>query len=112
MCAVLNVMRINKIMELTMITQEEAQAFDIVKEILKKKIMPERISKSEARTYLAIVLDNNPHRTICRLYLNGARKLIGTISDRKVETRTVLESIDDINKFSGDLLLTLKGYDR
>lgn len=96
-------------MELNLI-EEQSRAFELVRSIVGAKIPPERISKSTAKSYLAIVLDNNPHRTICRIYLNGPRKLLGTISERKVETRQVIESVEDISKFSGDILLRAQSY--
>ncbi|HLA55572.1 MAG TPA: hypothetical protein VK623_05710 [Flavobacterium sp.] len=90
---------------------EELEAFKIVKNILGKKVKSERITPSNAKTYFAIVLDNNNRRTICRLYLGPKKKYIGTISNRKVETRTQIASIHDILKFSDDLMFTVYNYD-
>lgn len=89
---------------------EEQQAFSLVRRILDPSISPERISRSEAKSYLAIVIDNNSHQTICRFYFNPRQKYIGTISDRKVETRTLLRSIDDICSFSRQLNETALRY--
>lgn len=97
------------IMELT--NTEEQEAFDLIKEILGEKIRPERISLSDAKTYMAVLLDKNRHRTICRLYLKPNQKYIGTISDRKVETRTEIESVHDITHFSRVLADTVRRYD-
>lgn len=90
---------------------EELKAFTLVRDILRPRIQAERISRSDAKTYFAILLDNNNRRTICRLYLGPKKKYIGTISDRKVETRTEIESIEDILKFSDDLMYTARNYD-
>jgi hypothetical protein len=90
---------------------EEKLAFNLVRDILGEKICPERISQSDARTYMAIVLDNNRHRTICRLYLGNKQKYIGTISERKVETRTEIGSVNDIAHFSRVLADTVKRYE-
>jgi hypothetical protein len=91
--------------------REELEAFKIVKSILGNKVKTERISRSGAKTYFAIVLDNNNRRTICRLYLGSKKKYIGIISNRKVETRTEISSIHDILKFSDDLMFTVYSYD-
>jgi hypothetical protein len=91
---------------------EEIQAFTLVKSILGKKIRPERLHCSDAKTYFAILLDNNSRRTVCRLYLGPKKKFIGTINDRKVETRTQISSVDDILKFSDDLMYTITTYER
>jgi hypothetical protein len=89
---------------------EEQEAFSLVQNILDRSIQPERITRSEAKTYLAIIMDNNSHRTICRLYLGAKQKYIGTISDRKVETRTMIDSIYDIKEFSMLLNETARRY--
>lgn len=89
---------------------QEDEAFTLVRNILDRSIQPERISRSEAKTYLAIIMDNNSHRTICRLYLSSKQKYIGTISDRKVETRTMIDSIYDIKEFSMLLNETARRY--
>jgi hypothetical protein len=80
----------------TMDITEEQEAFTLVQSILNQSICTTRISRSEARTYMAIIMDNNSHRTICRLYLGAKQKYIGTISERKVETRTQIHNIYDI----------------
>lgn len=90
---------------------EELQAFTLVKTILGHKIGADRICRSDAKTYFAILLDNNNRRTICRLYLGPKKKYIGTISERKVETRNEIDTIDDIVKFSDDLMCIVKNYE-
>lgn len=90
--------------------EQQHEAFTLVKNIIDPSVKPDRISLSEAKTYMAIIMDNNSHRTICRLYLNAKQKYIGTISDRKVETRTMIESIHDIKEFSTLLNETAKRY--
>ena len=90
--------------------EEQKEAFTLVKNIVDCSVEPERISISEAKTYMAVIVDNNSHRTICRLYLNAKQKYIGTISDRKVETRTQIGSIHDITRFSNLLKETARRY--
>jgi hypothetical protein len=90
--------------------EEQQEAFTLVKNIVDRSVAVERISVSDAKTYLAVIVDNNSHRTICRLYLNAKQKYIGTISDRKVETRTQIGSIYDIKEFSMLLNETAKRY--
>jgi predicted type IV restriction endonuclease len=97
-------------METNIFPQEQTEAFTLVKDIVDRSVSPERISLSEAKTYMAVIVDNNSHRTICRLYLNAKQKYIGTISDRKVETRTMIGSIYDIKEFSMLLNETARRY--
>lgn len=91
-------------------TAEQFEAFHIVKGILCQKSKPERIVYHNTQAYLAVLLDGNNRRTICRIYLIK-RKFIGTISDKKVETKTEIDGIEDIYKFADVLLNTVKAYD-
>ena len=89
----------------------ENAAYTIVRDIVCEKVSPERITRSGAKTYLAIQLDSKPHKTICRLYLDGKVKYIGTMNHRKVETRTRIHSLDDIVHFSRLLTDIVKYYE-
>jgi predicted type IV restriction endonuclease len=91
--------------------EEEYEAFYLIKKIVGERISPERLTKSEAKTYLGVLLDNSSHKTICRLYLLGRRKYIGTISSRKVETKTQITSLSDITRFSKQLQDIISHYD-
>lgn len=90
-------------------TEEELEAFMIVKTILRQKIKPERIVHRDAQSYFAILLDDNNRKTICRLYL-GKKKCIG-IMESKSEKKYDLETIDDIFKYADELIKTVLTYD-
>jgi len=90
--------------------EQRHEAFRLVKNLVDRSVEPSRVSLSDAKSYMAIIVDNNSHRTICRLYLNNKQKYIGTISDRKVETRTMINSIDDIPAFSNVLNEAARRY--
>ena|SRR6476660_1888151 len=90
--------------------QQQTEAFRLVKTLVDRSVEPTRISLSDAKTYMAVIVDNNSHRTICRLYLNNKQKYIGTISDRKVETRTMISGIDDIPAFASVLNEAARRY--
>lgn len=57
-------------------TEDELEAFMIVKTILRQKIEPSRITYRDAQSYCAILLDDNNRKTICRLYLNGGKNIL------------------------------------
>ncbi len=90
--------------------EQQYEAFRLIKDLVYRSVEPERISLSDAKSYMAIIVDNNSHRTICRLYLNNKQKYIGTISERKVETRTMISGIDDIPAFSSVLNEAARRY--
>lgn len=91
-------------------TQEEIEAFLIVKAILRQKIKPERIVYRDAQSYFAILVDDNNRKTVCRLYFNGTRKFIGTFDEQKKETRSELLTVDDIFLHTELLLKTALFY--
>lgn len=93
-------------------TAEEMEAFLIVKTILRQQITSTRVVFRDAQSYFAILLDDNNRKTICRLYLNGNKKYIGTFDEQKKEIKTEILSIDDIFQHSKSLLTTVEQYDK
>ncbi|WP_155369609.1 type I restriction endonuclease [Catellatospora vulcania] len=78
-------------------TLEELTGYQIVKAIACSEAKPQRIVGRDAKSYFAILLDDNNRRPIARLHFNGkARKYLGTFDADKVETRHLIDSIDDI----------------
>lgn len=92
-------------------TEEEREGFMIVKTILRQKTRAERIVYRDAQSYFAILLDDNNRKTICRLYLNGSKRYIGTFDDQKKETRNEILTVDDIFKYAELLHKTVINYD-
>ena len=93
-------------------TNEELEAFMIVKTILRQKIPVARVAYRDAQSYFAILLDDNNRKTICRLYLNGSKKYIGTFDETKKETKFEVTSLDDIFQHSNLLLGTVESHDK
>lgn len=93
-------------------TDEEMEAFMIVKTILRQKINASRVTYRDAQSYFAVFLDDNNRKPICRLYLNGIKKSIGTFDDDKKENKVELESLDGIFNCSDILIRTAESYDK
>jgi hypothetical protein len=88
-------------------TQEEIEAFMIVKTILRQKISSDRISYRDAQSYCAILLDDNNRKTICRLYFNGTKKYFVILDEQKKEIKNEINSIDEIFNFTDTLFNVL-----
>jgi hypothetical protein len=102
-----------KLVEVKVITTpEELEGFMIVKTILRQKISATRITYRDAQSYFAILLDDNNRKTICRLYLNGAKKFLVTLDDKKKEVKNEINSLDDIFKHSEPLFKIVDSYDK
>jgi hypothetical protein len=93
-------------------TEEEREAFLIIKTMLRQKFPAERISMRDAQSYCAILLDNNNRKTICRLYLNTTKKCLGTFDEQKKEIKFDLSTLDDLFNFAEVLAKTVENYDK
>lgn len=93
-------------------TEEELEGFLIVKTILRQKIAASRISFRDAQSYFVILLDDNNRKTICRLYLNGAKKYFVTLDEQKKEIKNEIAGVDDIFQFSEKLLSIVETLDK
>lgn len=91
-------------------TEEEIEAFFVVKSILRTIVDSNRITHRDAQSYFAILLDDNNRKTICRIYLNTNRKYIGIFDSSKKETKNEIHSLDDIYAYSEQLKSTVETY--
>lgn len=92
-------------------TEEEKEGFMIVKTILRQKIPANRIAYRDVQSYFAVLLDDNNRKTICRLYLSGTKRYIGTFDEQKKETRNEILTVDDIFNYAEILQKTVANYD-
>lgn len=92
-------------------TQEELEAFYIVRSILRPYISPSRVVSRDTISYFGVLLDDNNRKPICRLHLNRAKKYIGIFDANKKETRFEIKTIDDIYQYENDLVKTIKFWD-
>ena len=93
-------------------TEEELEGFLIVKTILRQKIPATRVTYRDAQSYFAVFLDDNNRKVVCRLYLNGGKKFIGLFDENKKETKNEIQTLDDIFKYSAELLKTIEIYEK
>lgn len=91
-------------------TEEEIEGYMIVKAILREVVDISRVIHRDALSYFAILFDDNNRKPICRLYFNGSKKYIATFDKDKKETKNLIESLDDIYKYSNELREIVKNY--
>ena len=92
-------------------TAIELEGFFTVKSILRTKIDASRITYKDTLNYFNIILDGSVRKIICRLYLDGKKKYISLIDENKEEKKQEIASIDDIYKYSDNLIKTALSYD-
>lgn len=85
-------------------TEEELEAYSIVKFILKDTIEPERIFYRDNLSYFNILLDDNIRKWVLRLHINSSRKFI-QLNDEKKSSFDI-NSPFDIDKYS-DILISI-----
>lgn len=89
-------------------TEEEISGFRIVQAIASKIIDPKRIVMRDAKSYCAILIDDNNRKTLARLHFNAiTTKYVGTFVD-KAETRHLIADLTDIYKLSEEIETRIK----
>jgi len=92
-------------------TDEEIEASQIVKAILRETIPARRIAFRDTQSYFGVLLDDNNRKPLCRLHFNSANKYLELFHNGKDNgEKKLLESIDDIYKYRAELLATVGNY--
>lgn len=92
-------------------TEEELEAFQIAKAILREKVSSNRIAYRDTLSYFGVLLDDNNRKPLCRFHFNTANKYIETFQNGKDAGEKVqLNNLDEIYNFREQLLKTLENY--
>jgi hypothetical protein len=92
-------------------TLEEIGGYQIIKAIACSEVKPHRIVQRDAKSYCAIIMDDNNRKPIARLHFNGkAKRYLGLFDAAKTETRYPLDSLDDIYLHSDAIRETVRRY--
>lgn len=85
-------------------TQDEIDGFNIVRAIAGRKVDPSRIVMRDAKSYCAILLDDNNRKTIARMHFNSASvRYFGTFVDKSEAKHPVSDPIA-IYQFEQEIL--------
>lgn len=77
-------------------TQVEIDGFNIIRAICASKVSPNRIVMRDAKSYCAVLLDDNNRRTIARMHFNSATARYLGVFTGKEETRLPVSDPVDI----------------
>lgn len=90
-------------------TQEEMDAYNIVRSILRRNVDASRITYKDYKSYFVISLDNSQWYWICRISIGTRKKQIGIPVDNYKSCDWIqIDSIDDIFKYADRLEESLK----
>jgi len=92
-------------------TEEELEAFQIVKAILREKIPSVRIAHRDTLSYFGVLLDDNNRKPLCRFHFNTSNKYLETFHDGKESgVKILLSNLDEIYNYKAELHKTLENY--
>lgn len=92
-------------------TADELSGFHIVQAIASRLVHPKRIVMRDAKSYCAILLDDNNRKSLARLHFNGLTTKYFGIFAGKDETRHILSDLTDIYKFGAQIEQRLRELD-
>ena len=92
-------------------TQDEIEAFLIVKTLLRGEVSAQRIAIRDAKSYCAVLLDDNNRKPLARLRFNAKQKYVG-LFDTEKEERVAIDGLDDIFGLSERLVNTVKRHEQ
>lgn len=93
-------------------TEEETEAFYIVKAILREKISLDRIAARDTQSYFGVLLDDNNRKPICRLHFNTSNKYLEIFHNGKdAGEKFLLNNLEEIYTYRNELLKTLENYE-
>ena len=91
-------------------TQEELEAFYVVRSILSEITDVENIVFRDAERYFSILFQDNNRKPICRLNLDSKKKQILIQDESKSFVRYYLDSMSAIYKYKKELIESAKRY--
>ncbi|MBF9035551.1 restriction endonuclease [Rhodobacterales bacterium HKCCE2091] len=90
-------------------THEELEGFLMVKALLRGEVDTNRIAIRDAKSYCAVLLDDNNRKPLARLHFNRSQKYIG-LFDGENEEKVAINSLDEMLGLKERLVETAKKY--
>lgn len=92
-------------------TDEEREGYMIVRAIAARIVPIERITIRDAKSYCAVLMDDNNRKPICRLYFNSpTTKNIGIFDAAKSETKVKVDGPSDLYQHAEAIEAVVKAY--
>lgn len=92
-------------------TEDEWEGYYFIKAILHGIVDPSDIVMRDAKSYCAILFENNNRKPICRFYFDGKQKYVGIFSNKdKSENKIPINNISDLFNLGDQLKATIQLY--
>lgn len=92
-------------------TEEEREAFYIIKAIVGARIKASRVYMRDKESYCGILLDDNNRKPICRLHYNGKRKSVSFFNG-DTEEKIVIENNSDLYDHASRFIAVIDKYEK
>lgn len=92
-------------------TEEETEAFHIVRAILSKSVDPDRVVMRDTKSYCGVLLDDNNRKPICRLRFNSSNLYVGFFDESRSEVKIAIERPTDIYQHESKFISVLSLYE-
>jgi len=91
-------------------TEEELEAFFVVKSILAEYVSTKRLIYKDTETYFGILLDGRSHKWICRFQIKASKINMTLPGEGKEIIKIQLSDLDEIYQHKAELVKVLTGY--
>ncbi len=92
-------------------TDDELQAFMIVRAIAARTIDLDRITMRDAKSYCAVFVDDNNRKPVCRFYFNSkTKRRLGLFDASKEERRIDIEKLSEIYDSADAIEAAVRAY--
>ena len=91
-------------------TQNEIDAYNIIRAFAAETVSIDRIVMRDAKTYCAILFDDNNRKPVVRLYFNNPERLMIVIFDNDAEEKIAISNVNDIFKYKNRILNSIYQY--
>lgn len=98
------------VVEKVVTTDEEREAFFIVRAILCGVVEPKRVVMRDGQSYCSVLLDDNNRKPLCRIRLSGNKRRLGLINAEKGEDLAEIAELHDIYQHAERLRATVAFY--
>lgn len=92
-------------------TEDEIQAFMIIRAIGSRVAPIARITMRDAKSYCGVFFDDNNRKPVCRLYFNAKNtRSVGIFDANKTETKLPIEDLSDLYKHADKIVAAIETY--
>jgi hypothetical protein len=91
-------------------TDEEIFGHRIIQAIASRVVSPDRVVLRDAKSYCAILFDNNNRKTICRFYFDSKKQKRLVIFEDGKEVRYDIDKVSDIYNYQDKILSVVNAF--